>query len=301
MTRSSEDPTTTILYVEDDLINQELMRRLIRKRPGLRLVIAGRGADALEAAAAERPALILLDRHLPDMTGDKLLQLLRARPEAEAVPVIVLSGDTATPRSCEAALGVIGYLTKPYDIGELLSCIDRALDPRPVRSGTQPRPTWHTAGQRVIERAEGDRPWAQRVDERWVVVVADDDEMARDLVVRYFAKLKLANRVVHACDGEHAVRVLSDEGLRPALVLLDLEMPGRSGLDVLRWVRGEHRLAEVPVVMLTASAELDEVDEAYALGISSYLVKPVGFAALQDVVRQLGLPWALVPSRRELP
>jgi len=147
--------------------------------------------------------------------------------------------------------------------------------------------------------AGGDRLPAEPVDERWVVVVADDDEMARELVVRYFAKLKLVNRVVHATDGDDAVRVLAEESLCPALVLLDLEMPGRSGLEVLRWLRGERRLSDVPVVMLTGSAELDEVDEAYALGISSYLVKPVGFAALQDVIRQLGLAWALVPSRRE--
>lgn len=133
------------------------------------------------------------------------------------------------------------------------------------------------------------------IDERWVVVVVDDDEMARELVVRYFGKLKLQNRVVQAGDGDDAVRVLSDEELLPALVLLDLVMPGRSGLDVLRWLRGNRRLAHVPVVILTGSAELSEVDEAYALGILCYLVKSVGFAALQDVLQQVSLPWALVP------
>jgi two-component system, response regulator len=300
MTHADPASTTTILYVEDDPINQELMRSVIRKRPGVRLVTAGLGADALEAAAAERPALILLDRHLPDMTGDEILQLLRARRETEAIPVVIVSGDTAAPRTGEAALGVTGYLTKPYDIRELLSYIDRALDPRRDPGHINVHLTPGDQGDRGM-RVEAGRPPAEPVDERWVVVVADDDEMARELVVRYFVKLKLANRVVYACDGDDAVRVLSDEGLRPVLVLLDLKMPGRSGLDVLRWVRGEHRLAEVPVVMLTGSAELDEVEEAYAVGISAYLVKPVGFAALEDVVRRLGLPWALVPTRRDLP
>jgi CheY-like chemotaxis protein len=121
----------TILYVEDSPINQELMRRVIRTRPGVRLVIAGLGADALEAAVAERPCLILLDRNLPDMTGDEVLRLLRAREETQAVPVVVVSGDTATLRPSEAALDVIGYLTKPFDIRELLSYIDRVLDPNP--------------------------------------------------------------------------------------------------------------------------------------------------------------------------
>ena len=146
-----------------------------------------------------------------------------------------------------------------------------------------------------------ERPGAARpaVDERWVVVVVDDDELARMLVTRYLAKLGLRNPVVQAADGDEGVQKLSDETLRPVLVLLDMRMPGRSGLEVLRWIRGTPRLASTPVVMLTGSAELEEVDEAYALGIASYLVKPVGFAALQDVLRQADLPWAILPGDGE--
>lgn len=134
------------------------------------------------------------------------------------------------------------------------------------------------------------------IDPRWVVVVIDDDPMARQLVSHYFEKLQLKNRIVQAVDGDDGQRVLSDPSLEPTLVLLDLEMPGQSGLDLLGWIRGDPRLADVPVVMLSGSAELGEIDEAYALGISSYLVKPVGFAALLDVLRSLSLPWALVPG-----
>lgn len=134
------------------------------------------------------------------------------------------------------------------------------------------------------------------VDDRWVVIVADDDEAARLMVVRFFQKLGLTNRVLHASDGDDAVRVLGDESLAPVLLLLDLHMPRRSGLEVLTWLRQHDRLAALPVVMLTASAELDEVNQAYDLGISSYLVKPVGYAGLLDVLRQTSLPWAILPS-----
>lgn len=111
----------------------------------------------------------------------------------------------------------------------------------------------------------------------WPIVVVDDDELARALVVRHLRKLGLCNPVVEAVDGDAACEVLAGLGSRPALMLLDLEMPGRSGLEVLRWVRGQESLADLPVLMLTGSAELDEVDAAYELGIASYLVKPVGF------------------------
>ena len=102
------------------------MRRLFRERPGVTLRIAGRGAEALEIALAERPVLILLDRHLPDLSGDEILELLRAREETAAIPVVFVSGDIATPAPGTGPLGVIGYLTKPFNVHELLSYIDQA-------------------------------------------------------------------------------------------------------------------------------------------------------------------------------
>lgn len=127
------------------------------------------------------------------------------------------------------------------------------------------------------------------------IIVVDDDDLSRELVVRYFDKLNLKNPVLTACDGDDAVMLLSVPDIRPALVLLDLDMPGRDGMDLLVWIRKE--LGEdIPVVMLTGSAQLEDVDRAYELGIASYLVKPVGFAALSDVLRQLRLPWQLLPA-----
>lgn len=125
------------------------------------------------------------------------------------------------------------------------------------------------------------------------ILLVDDDDVARELVLRYLRKLHLRNPVVEAADGERALEIL-EGGEVPALVLLDLELPGQSGLDVLRWARARPSLAGLPVVMLTGSAEITQVDAAYALGISSYLVKPVGFAGLQDVIHQLDLPWQLL-------
>lgn len=120
----------TVLYVEDDPLNQDLVRAVIRKRPDVRLVVAGLGREALVVAAAERPALILLDLHLPDMTGDELMRALRKQPETAAIPVVLVSGET-DPRTPDGpALGVIGRLTKPYDIRELLSLVDGVLQPQ---------------------------------------------------------------------------------------------------------------------------------------------------------------------------
>lgn len=127
------------------------------------------------------------------------------------------------------------------------------------------------------------------------IVVADDDPVSRFLVVQLLGNISLQNPILEAGDGRQAVELLRSVEL-PALLLLDLNMPRMSGLEVLRWVRHESPFPALPVVTLTASALLEEIDEAYELGVDSYLVKPVGVGALRDVLAGLGLPWAIVPA-----
>lgn len=80
----------------------------------------------------------------------------------------------------------------------------------------------------------------------------------------------------------------------PQLILLDLKMPRVSGFDVLAWLRSEDKLKELPVVVLTSSNHDADVKRAYELGARSYLVKPVGFEALVELVKTL--PGLLIPG-----
>jgi CheY-like chemotaxis protein len=134
------------------------------------------------------------------------------------------------------------------------------------------------------------------------VLVAEDDAQSRAVFVRLLAKLGIANPVRFAGDGQEAIdylaAVAAGSEAVPVLIVLDLHMPRRSGLDVLRWVRERGSFARIPVVMLTGSAEMSDVTESHQLGVASYLVKPVGFGALSDVIRRLDLRWALLPSGR---
>ncbi|HXT12679.1 MAG TPA: response regulator [Candidatus Angelobacter sp.] len=96
-------------------------------------------------------------------------------------------------------------------------------------------------------------------------------------------------------DGDQAIAYLrgmdsfSDRAKHPMpkLILLDLKMPRISGFDVLSWLRSEGLLKAVPVVVLTSSNHDADVKRAYALGAKSYLVKPVGFEALVELVKTL--------------
>lgn len=137
------------------------------------------------------------------------------------------------------------------------------------------------------------------------ILLVEDDASQRMLVERVLRKARLANRLIAFPNGDDAVAYLDGQGPYsdreqyplPVLALLDLHVPGKSGLDILTWLRGHPALDHVPAVVLSGSAESEDIDRAFELGAESYLVKPVAFDALLDTVGSLGLPWMIL--RRE--
>jgi PAS domain S-box-containing protein len=126
----------TILYIEDNRLNIRLVERLLTRRPGVRLVAAGTGADGIAAAIREHPRVILLDLHLPDITGEEVLNRLRGDDRTAHIPVAVLSADVTGVQSERLrSMGAQAYLTKPLVLASLLDLIDAHLD---GAQGTQP-------------------------------------------------------------------------------------------------------------------------------------------------------------------
>jgi signal transduction histidine kinase/CheY-like chemotaxis protein len=115
----------TLLYIEDNPANVEVVARYLRARARARLVTASSGADGLAAAAEHQPDLVLLDLHLNDMTGDQVLSRLIAEPGTGDIAVAVLSAD-ASPRVIRRLLssGACAYLTKPLDLARLGELLD---------------------------------------------------------------------------------------------------------------------------------------------------------------------------------
>ncbi|UQU62551.1 response regulator [Couchioplanes caeruleus] len=138
-----------------------------------------------------------------------------------------------------------------------------------------------------------------------ILLVEDnpDDVM---FTLRAFAKNHIRNEIVVASDGEAALqRLLPDDGtppLRPALVLLDVNLPKVNGLEVLRRIRDDERTSTLPVVVLTTSNEERDIVESYRLGANSYVRKPVVFGEFLNAANLLGMYWLLVnepvPPRR---
>ncbi len=121
----------TVLYIEDNIANVRLIERVLNRRPSIKLVTAADGRHGLTRALADQPDLVLLDLHLPDLSGEEVLRQIRAEPTLRETPVIVLSAD-ATPGQVRRLLasGAAAYLTKPFDIQEVLIVLDRVLRAR---------------------------------------------------------------------------------------------------------------------------------------------------------------------------
>ncbi len=136
---------------------------------------------------------------------------------------------------------------------------------------------------------------------RFILLVEDnpDDE---ELTLMGLKKSGIANEIYVVRDGEEALHFLfaegeyeeRDQGMLPAVILLDLKLPKLSGFEVLQQVRSNPVTRCVPVVILTSSSEEEDVLAGYKLGANSYVRKPVEFKHFADAVNQLGLYWLLL-------
>lgn len=131
------------------------------------------------------------------------------------------------------------------------------------------------------------------------ILIADDDPEDRMLVAEAFAENHLANILRFVTDGEQLMDYLYRRGQytdperapRPGLILLDLNMPKKDGRQALREIKGDPRLRQIPVVVLTTSRAEEDVFRSYDLGVSSFITKPVTFTAFIELVKTLGRYW----------
>jgi two-component system, response regulator len=133
------------------------------------------------------------------------------------------------------------------------------------------------------------------------ILLVEDSDADAELITRALRKSNLVNKVVRLRDGVEAIEFVFREGAyvqrrggQPRLILLDLKMPRMGGIDVLKRLKADERTRVIPVVVLTSSAEEQDVLISYKLGVNSYLVKPVEFSAFTDVITQTGLYWAVM-------
>jgi CheY-like chemotaxis protein len=132
-----------------------------------------------------------------------------------------------------------------------------------------------------------------------LILVVEDLEDDILLMRKAFQRASVPNPVHFVRDGEEAISYLSGEGKYanrdeyplPVLVLLDLKLPRKDGFEVLSWIRRQHGLRSLPVVVLTSSTEIRDVNRAYSLGANSFFVKELDFQGSVDLGRLLQIYW----------
>jgi CheY-like chemotaxis protein len=136
------------------------------------------------------------------------------------------------------------------------------------------------------------------------ILVVENDPTDVELVRRAFGRRHTVNPIETAEDGAEALERIHEWETgkpSPVLILLDLHLPGASGLEVLGQIKAHPKFSRIPVIILTASSESADINAAYNLGANSYIVKPIDFDRLLQVTDQVELYWAILDKLPQNP
>jgi two-component system OmpR family response regulator len=249
-----------IVLVEDDDAVRTIAQTSLEALRGHEVLACASGAQAVAQAAAFGPDLLLLDVAMPEMDGPQTLAALRLQPGLADTPAVFLTARTQARDVVHyRSLGARDVIAKPFDPAQLCERIDAVLAAAPaVTAAADP------AGRAAL-------------------VVEDDPTM------RYLLGFVLKQQgwtMVTAENWEQARAALDDGPLTDA-VLMDIELPGGSGLDLLERLRTQPRWNPVPVMMLTGQGHESLVNRALAAGADDYLGKPFDFAELARRLERL--------------
>jgi len=139
-------------------------------------------------------------------------------------------------------------------------------------------------------------------DQTTEILLVEDNPNDVRLALHAFKSSRISNPVHVARDGAEALEYIFGEGehserspnVPPRMILLDLKLPKVDGLEVLRRVKSDPRTRVIPVVVMTASKEENDIVESYNLGVNSYIVKPVDFDQFTKSIGEIGYYWLVI-------
>jgi len=129
----------------------------------------------------------------------------------------------------------------------------------------------------------------------WSMLLAEDNDSHAKLIKRAALNVYHALEIIHLMDGAEVLGYLRDKQERneilPHFLLLDLRLPKVDGMEVLRTIKSDQYLKKLPVVVFSSSENEDEIHEAYELGANSYLIKPIDYEKLKQLIQEISVYW----------
>lgn len=261
--------TARILVVDDTQMNLEVITNLLKKTL-IGIDTAESGQEALDLVKDNVYDLIFLDHRMPNMDGIECFRLMKEMGEdnrSQSAPVISLTANAVSgAREEYLTIGFADYLTKPIDPDKLEEMLLRYLPKDKVKT--------------VVDSKGADsktKKNLQAFSEKTSIVIIDDDSTIRNIAETI---LKDSYKVTALASGAEGIKYLKDH--RTELILLDVKMPEMDGFDVLREIKKDTVLAEIPVIFLTGDESQESEIRGFQSGAWDFVRKP--FVA--EVLRQ---------------
>lgn len=258
-----------ILVIEDNWANLEVMTYLLGAY-GHEVLSARDGADGLEQARAARPELIVCDIHMPRMDGYEVAREVKSIDALRGVPLIAVTA-LAMVGDREKVLqgGFAGYIPKPIVPETFVAQLESHLGMAPRAAVQAPSTSARSENQ-------------PRAPVAGAILVVDDVAINREVIRQTLEPLGYGITTASTVDEalQHARRS------PPELIICDLHLRGEHGYDLLKAIKADARLSEIPFMFISASV-MGEKDhrEALMLGADQFIVRPVEPEALQEKVR----------------
>ena len=249
-----------ILVIDDDRMNCDLLQAVLT-RHGYEVHTATSGLEGLALFRQHNPRVTILDLRMPQMDGLTVLKEIRAiDPHA---PVIILGGGATEIQENQArALRVTDFVRRGLSLDVLVEGVNRVVQ-QPVRK----------------QEGAADGAAGPVADTGESILVVDDDQLVCDLLVQFLGLR--GSRTLGAKDGAEALKMV--EQASPELILLDLMLPGMSGVEVLRRLRDMNYTGAV--IIITGSYDEELLEEAWSLQPQEVIGKPIDLEKLLAIIQ----------------